>query len=929
MLAVLTGIVGVLPASAGRPRSRFGLDARPANATCLAPAANPTLDVVLEPALGGVALDFPTAAAQAPGSSGIWYVAERAGRILRVDAAAGSASTALDLVSRVYSGNEAGLLGLALHPAFAQNGHVFVYYNVQDPQPGGVLRSIVARFTSSNGGATFSAGSERVILDVPQANFYHLGGDVHFGPDGKLYVGLGDGGFFPETAQDPFDPHGKLLRVDVDAGNPYAIPPDNPYASGGGAPEVWALGFRNPYRFSFDLLSGALWLGDVGETSFEEVDVVARGGNYGWPAREGPQCLQPASCDDPVFEDPAFAYGHDEGCAIIGGFVYRGAALPALRGAYLYGDYCSLQISGALPNGDGTFERTELATTSPALFTSFAQGNDGELLVLRTDGAFSLAPAPGTATGSFPLRLADTGCVDPGAPARAAAGLIPFDVIQPLWSDGAAKERWLALPDGARIVLEPDGDFALPPGSVTMKHFRLGTRLVETRLFVRHSDGSFGGYSYEWNDAQTDALLLPGAKQRVVDGQTWSYPSREQCLQCHTPAAGFSLGLEAAQLNRDFLYAQTGRTANQLATLAAIGLFAGAVPANEGALPRLLTDTTDHVVRGYLHANCSGCHRPGGASGAAIDLRYGVGGAAMGICDVAPGLGDLGVPGAKLLLPGDPARSVLSLRAHRVGPGQMPPLARAQVDLLGLLRLDGWIRSWPSCSGPDSDQDDVVDGADNCPQDANPAQADADLDGIGNACERACNDGEDNDGDGLIDYPMDPGCRSADSTDESPACNDGVDNDADGRRDGPLDVGCNGRSGTKENPACADGTDNDGDGLIDFDGGASLHGAALTAPDPQCAGVPSASETPPPRCGLGFELAPFLALLGWRRRQPSTSQTSAARANQQSPPSALPSSAPRTGASADAGRSDASCSPAKMESRPSSRMLVAERRSLR
>ena len=850
-------------ATAGRPRapSRSGLDVRPANATCLAPASSPDVAVSLVPALGGAPLSWPTAARQSPLDANVWLVTELSGRLRRVDAATGAATTALDLTSRVAAVNEGGLLGLALHPSFAQNGYAYVYYTVAASP----LRSILSRFTSSNGGQSFDPASEQVILDVSQSATNHLGGDLHFGPDGKLYVAFGDGASDPTSAQNPSVLHGKLLRLDVDGGSPYAIPPDNPFASGGGRPEIWALGFRNPYRWSFDALTGDLWVGDVGQNEYEEVDLVARGGNYGWPDREGFHC-RTGGCDAPDYLDPELEYSHAEGCAIIGGVVYRGAALPGLSGAYLYGDYCSARIWSALPNGNGTYQVEPLAT-SGSTFTAFAQARDGEVLVLQTGGAMRLAPAAGSPPDPMPLHLADTGCVDPSDPKKPAAGLIPFDVNAPLWSDGAAKRRWLALPDGARITVGADGDFALPPRSVAMKSFELGGKLVETRLFVRYGDGSYGGYSYEWNDGATNAVLLPGAKQRQVGGQTWTYPSRAQCLQCHTAAAGYFLGLELGQLNRDTFYPPTSRTANQLATLAHVGVF-DAPLAQPGALPRFERDTTDRAARGWLHANCAGCHRPGGPTGTGLDLRYATALGAMGVCDVVPGAGDLGVAGARLLLPGDPARSVLSLRAHLVGAGQMPPLARAVVDAKGTAALDAWIGSFPSCSGPDGDGDGRVDALDNCPRAANASQADADGDGIGDACETPCHDGLDNDGDGAADYPLDRGCASASAVSENPACDDRADNDGDGRVDGPLDVGCAGASATRENPACADRIDNDGDGRVDFDGGLWFGAAAPTPPDPECGGLPTAgSEAAPRGCGLGFELVPALALLARRRRR--------------------------------------------------------------
>jgi uncharacterized repeat protein (TIGR03806 family) len=845
-----------------------GLDARPANSSCVAPARPAgEFRAELQPFFPNFSISTPLGMAQSPLDPTVWYVAEIRGRVFRVRTNASGSTTALDIRDKVDT--DGGLLGIALHPDFATNGQLFVYYTGLG-RPGVPYVSVVSRFTSSDGGLTFVKTSEQVLLrvDLP-TTADHFGGDVRFGADGYLYVAFGEGGV-SSLAQDPTQLLGAFLRLDVDGGVPYAIPPDNPFAQGGaGAPEVWAWGFRNPFRWSFDAVTGELWAGDVGQASWEEISLVVPGANYGWPIREGAHCLT-EPCSASGLTDPEVEYSHGEGCAVMAGPVYRGTAFPALEGALLFGDYCTSAIRAALPDGAGGYSLAHVAT-APSPIYGFAQDANGEVAVMIGGGVRRLAPATGPEPPPFPERLSETGCFDADAPTRPAAGLIPYDVNEPLWSDGAAKQRWLALPDGQRIDVNEDGDFTLPIGSVLVKSFSLGAQLVETRLFVRHEDGGWAGYSYEWDDAQTEALLLPGGKERVVQGQTWTYPSREQCMTCHTYAAGYTLGPEVLQLNRSFTYRETGRTANQLDTFQHIGLLTAPLAAPPRELPFLSRDTVDRAARGYMHANCSGCHRLQGsawqprllATNTLTEMRA---------CFVAPVFGNLGIAGASVLRPGDPARSMISVRAHRVGAGQMPPLARSMVDAYGTQLIDDWIDSFASCAGPDGDGDGLVDASDNCPVTPNPAQEDGDGDGHGNACEWICNDGVDNDGDGKLDYPADPGCASAASTTEMPACNDGIDNDGDGRVDSPWDVACAGPWHDSERSTCEDGFDNDGDGLADFDGGALRNGGvAPWEPEPDCVAAPhQSSEAWPVRgwgCGLGPELSLVLLGVWWLRQR--------------------------------------------------------------
>ena len=683
-------------------RAEWGLDARPANPTCVAPPRpRPTAAIALERAFPALSFQQPVGLLQPPGESGFWYVVEQPGTIRRFPAedGAGEASLVIDLRARVEDGpTEAGLLGMAFHPRFAENGAVFLSFT--DRGPNG-LRSVIARYESRDGGATIDPASEAILLTVDQPADNHNGGPIAFGPDGMLYIGFGDGGSGGDpwgNAQNLAVRLGKILRVDVDGAAPFAVPADNPWADGrGGAePTIWAYGLRNPWRFSFDRATGELWAGDVGQSAWEEVDRIVRGGNYGWNVREGAHCYRAESCEHAEMLDPVAEYGRTEGRSITGGFVYRGALQPALQGAYLYGDFVSGRIWGLFPS-DGGWEPRVLLDSGLAL-SSFAEANDGELYVLDWGGGgiHRIVPArDAPADDGFPRRLSETGCFT-GSPPRPVEGMIPYDVVSPLWSDGAEKRRWFAIPDGATIGVGPDGDLDFPPGSVLVKEFLLDCKPVETRLLVRHEDGGWAGYSYAWNEARTDAELLPAGAVRRWDGTEWIYPSRPDCMTCHTAAAGYSLGLEMAQLATAIEW-PGGRVAEVAATLRHVGLLAGEA---EG-VPPLFDPRGDGAVadraRSYLHANCAGCHRPGGPGQGALDLRASTPLAAAGLCDEAPREGDLGVEDARLLAPGDPARSLLPLRMARLGAGRMPPLGSAVVDAHGVELVERWIAGMERC----------------------------------------------------------------------------------------------------------------------------------------------------------------------------------------------------------------------------------------
>jgi uncharacterized repeat protein (TIGR03806 family) len=707
-----------------------GLDARPSNTSCLAGDA-PPVSLGLQRVFPNLPnFTLPIAMLQAPGDSSRWYVVQKNGVVRSFQNLANVATSSefINITSRLNydtTGNspndERGLLGMAFHPNYPTDPRVYLYYTGSDPSLGLVDR--VSEFRTLDGGQTLSPGSELVLFNVDDPETNHNGGNIAFGPDGFLYIGIGDGG----GAGDAHDPIGngqrltillgKMLRIDIaqsSMAQTYRIPSSNPYAAnarcnanGTGSancPEIYAYGLRNPWRWSFDRQSGELWLNDVGQGALEEVDRITLGGNYGWRCFEGTNTY-PGNCGPNASSAiaPIAQYGRTLGQSTTGGFVYRGTAIPNLVGRYVFADFATGNLWNIARDTPPTLTLANDSAQSTGLqISSFAQDTTGELYVVHFGGTLHKI-VPGTGGGStIPTLLSDTGCVNPANPAQPASGLIPYAPNAPFYSDGAAKSRWLALPDGQRIVVGTDGDFDFPSGSVLMKNFSLGGQLVETRLFKRHNDGSWAGYTYEWNDQHTDATRVIGGKSKQVGSVTWDFPSETQCLQCHTLAAGRTLGLELGQLNGDLAYPSPGRSANQLVTLNAIDTLTPALTQTPAQLPAIPDPqggaALDGRARAYLHTNCSNCHRPQGNTPSDMDLRFTASLAGTHACDVTPTLGDLGIGNPRLIAPGSAARSVIVARVNRTGTDAMPPLARHTIDTAGVQLLTDWINGLTSCN---------------------------------------------------------------------------------------------------------------------------------------------------------------------------------------------------------------------------------------
>lgn len=702
-----------------------GIETREENTTCIfTHFAEPDSSYTLSRTFPSLSFSQPVFLTHASDGSDRIFVVEKAGvvKVFANTPTASSTVTFMDIRSKVASSSsEMGLLGLAFHPDYELNGYVYVNYTADNPR-----RTVVARYTRASENSV-DVNSQLILLEVTQPYTNHNGGMLTFGPDGYLYIGMGDGGSGGDPLENGQNPNALLasmLRLDVDhptGGKNYGVPADNPFVAGGGAPEVFAKGLRNPWRFSFDRALGDLWVGDVGQDKYEEVDILKLGGNYGWNTMEGFHCYDPATgCDVTGLDLPVLEYDHSVGKSITGGYVYRGTQLLGLQGRYVYGDYTNGRIWALRYDQEQQAQIDNiLLLDSDLAISSFGEDESGELYVVAlAGGIYSLNESsadPGTFT--FPQKLSETGCfVD--TPGRVPApGVLPYGVNSPLWSDGELKDRWLALPGLDQATFTDTTAWDLPDGTVAIKDFAVETRRgnpltlqrLETRILLK-LDGTWRGYSYQWNEEQTDATLLEGALTQsytLTDaaGQPYTYthtfPSRSDCQVCHTVAAGSVLGPRTGQLNGAFEY-PSGVTDNQLHTLNHIDFFNREVAGPYDTYARYpdplnLDESLEGRARSYLAANCAHCHMPGGTAVSTMDLRYETPLSDTRACGVTPSQGDLGVPGALLIDPGSPATSMISIRMATVGEGRMPPLATHVVDTAGLAVVDAWITNLTSC----------------------------------------------------------------------------------------------------------------------------------------------------------------------------------------------------------------------------------------
>jgi uncharacterized repeat protein (TIGR03806 family) len=757
-----------------RTQSPFGIDRRiPLTTSRVIGSPDPPLPPRARRVYPKLKLTNPVTVVQEPGSDRLLVIlheASGASRLLRFrdDPDVDSAETLLSVDRMAYS--------IAFHPGFERNG--YLYLSSKGPLsaqgPGGKMQ--IARFSVARR-APFGLdpASEQVIVEWPSNG--HNGGGLVFGQDGMLYITTGDGTSDSDddnVGQDLTRLLAKLLRIDVDhpePGKAYSVPKDNPFAGVKDArPETWAFGFRNPWRMTLDRETGHIWVGNGGQDLWETAHLVERGANYGWSVYEGShpfylnRKLGPAPLTKPTLE-----HHHSESRSLTGGIVYYGSRFPELRGAYIYGDYSTGKIWAARHDGTRLLWQKEIADTTLQI-TCFGTDSRGEILIVDMKdkdegGIYTLEATPAvtsSAPGAFPTRLSESGLFRSVKGHVPEPALIPYTVNAALWSDGAYKERYIALPgDNSRIEMTASGGWNFPERAVLVKSFALdieegkqtSRRWVETR-FLTKQEGEWVGYSYQWNEAQTEATLVEasGADREFVirvpkssqspDGvrkQKWHYPSRAECMVCHSRAANFVLGLTTRQMNLERDYGKIRD--NQLRVLEHLGMLrlnwrqkieddlraeARSRGMKEGEMedyvrkssensgqrqpvvssllavapdkyPRLVNpydpkQQLDRRARAYLHANCSQCHVAAGGGNSQIDLEFTTAWEKTRLFDVRPVHDAYGLPDARLIAPGSPERSVLLHRMSHRDRGHMPPLATSIVDRDAVKLMGEWIR---------------------------------------------------------------------------------------------------------------------------------------------------------------------------------------------------------------------------------------------
>lgn len=658
-----------------------------------------------------------------------YLVCELGGKIWSFDPTASPPVKELvvDLKEKVQSFDATRVQGVkevysfAFDPDFKNNRYLYVCMILAakdgKPFPTG---SRISRFAvQSDPIPRIDASSELPILQWQSGG--HNGCDLVFDGSGCLLVSTGDATdpSPPDglaTGQDISDLLGSVLRLDVRAATndqPYRIPQDNPFVGHPGARgEVWAYGFRNPWRMAIDPSTGRLWLGDVGWEKWEMVQEVVRGGNYGWSVREGEELLRPQL---PVGPTPILpsraALPHSDAASITGGFVYRGDSIPSLEGQYVFGDWVTGRL-WSLPIEPGGKHR-EIAQ-APIKVVAIEPGHKGDVLVVHHGPAtplFRLVENPQyeaelALSQSFPKLLSQTGLYEDLPTLKPESWVVPFEINHPMWQDHAQSIYHVALPKGAAVMaysqavplkhLNMFGSrLHFPVGSVLAKTIERDGRRLETQV-LHFDERGWRGYSYVWNDRQDDASLAPAEGLSIGTSRgAWRVASRSECLQCHNPWSETTLAFQSRQLHRPI-----DAEVSQWERLSAAGVIRSIDPQGkdlppeasaESPLSHSQEDSLDHRARSYLHVNCAHCHQFGGGSGLALSLRIVDPLESLKGIDVLPEKGGFGITDAKIIAQGRPEQSTLVYRLASSSIGRMPHLGSREIDGQAVALVSQWI----------------------------------------------------------------------------------------------------------------------------------------------------------------------------------------------------------------------------------------------
>lgn len=647
-----------------------------------------------------------------------WVVVERRGMIWSIPMEEHTAERALFADLKTLDPQTGNAYAVQFHPQFAENRFVFISYTKAGTVEDG---STLSRFTvvTDDGPPRIDPTSEVKLLHWRSGG--HNGAAIQFGPDGMLYLSTGDSEVPSppdplNTGQDLDDLLSCILRIDVDkteSGRAYGIPKDNPFVNTPGArPEIWAFGFRNPWKMAFDRKTGRLWVGDVGWELWELIHLVTRGGNYGWAALEGSQPIKPETRSDIPITPPVIAHPHSEAASITGGFVYRGTQFPELVDAYIYGDYETGRIWALWHDGTRITRHEEICQT-PYKIATFGEAKDGELIFSHYAGESTLHrlvrnPDAGRPS-KFPAKLSETGLFADVASQTPAEGVLRYDIHAPMWSDGATAERFIALPEGAPAAVTgknkkttwPKDSVLARTNHIEVEHGKAETRRnLETQLL--HFNGiSWQGYSYRWNDAGTDADLVPDAGdsmklllkhpqapkgERLYEHR---FHSRSECMRCHTMWTGFINGFQPQQLEEPERFVEAGIITPDYLSASSTRL----VDPHDESLP--LNDR----ARSWLHANCAHCHRQHGGGSVAVMLNAELPLEQMLAVNHPPQRGTYGIEDARIIAAGSPGHSVLLHRIAASGAGHMPIVGARETDVDGMLLLSRWIESLPQPQG--------------------------------------------------------------------------------------------------------------------------------------------------------------------------------------------------------------------------------------